>query len=566
MWRLCLVAMVVAHCVVSLSFKHSYALSAYGDVTQSLLLGIATAALAMNAMRGRGIARVFWTLMTAGAAMWLVSTVLWAVYEIALRRDVPNPFVGDIVLFLHLVPMTAALVLQPHAVQPRRYAVFGLLDLALLAFWWLYLYLLIVMPWWWVQLNVSTYGFNVDVCYLLANLLFVASVAGVMLRTRGTWRPFYLHLFGAGVLYAASSQVADVAIDLGRYYTGSLYDIPLVAAMAWFAIAAISARRLEPEQPHGEGESFRPVLWPGRLASLAVLSIPLISWFVLLQSGVAAPVVRFRLIVTLIAVLVLSVLVFCKQHFFSHELVKLVDEANDSYQSLRKVQGQLVQSEKLAALGQLMAGAAHEINNPLTAIIGYSDLMNQGYGEPTALAGKIGQQARRTKALMDDLLSFGRESAANKASLDLNAVATSALRLVNAELVQSRITVHLALRESLPPVLADSNQILQVVMHLIRNAIDSLGASGGGQLKLTTYATTGEAVLEVSDSGSGLDAPEKVFDPFYTTKPVGKGTGLGLSVAYGIIRKHEGEISCRNNESGKGATFRIALPFVPSKN
>jgi two-component system NtrC family sensor kinase len=125
--------------------------------------------------------------------------------------------------------------------------------------------------------------------------------------------------------------------------------------------------------------------------------------------------------------------------------------------------------------------------------------------------------------------------------------------------VQHRITARVESDASLPTVLADANQILQVIMQIIRNAIDAVSELGGGELTIRTRKDGARVLLEVSDSGSGIRAPEKVFDPFYTTKPVGKGTGLGLSTAYGIIQRHDGEIACQNNPAG-GATFRITLP------
>jgi len=137
---------------------------------------------------------------------------------------------------------------------------------------------------------------------------------------------------------------------------------------------------------------------------------------------------------------------------------------------------------------------------------------------------------------------------------------TSAIRLQQVHLINSRVTLELDTDPSLPLVVADANQLLQIVLHVIGNAIDALQEVGCGVLKLTTRADGDTVIFEVKDSGTGISQPDKVFDPFYTTKPVGKGTGLGLSMAYGIVKKHGGEISCWNNP-GIGATFRIALPI-----
>src|SRR5262249_21215191 len=156
-------------------------------------------------------------------------------------------FVGDIILFIHLVPMMAAVTLQPQAFRPRRYALVGVLDLALLVLWWVYVYVLLVIPWQYVSFDVRLYGFTFDVAYFIENMLFVCLVGAFMVRAAGKWRTFYMHLFGAAALYMVASNLANTAIDRGGYYSGSLYDVPLFGGIAWLGYAAIAGRRLESE-------------------------------------------------------------------------------------------------------------------------------------------------------------------------------------------------------------------------------------------------------------------------------------------------------------------------------
>ncbi|HZU23709.1 MAG TPA: ATP-binding protein [Terriglobales bacterium] len=562
-WRHITVALLALNCLVCALSHRSFALLVFGDLSQCVLLAITTFVFAANAGHSSGRVRVFWALLTSGAALWLFTSTLWCFYEVALRREVPNPFAGDIVLFLHVVPMMAAFILQPNRPVSRRYATLGLPDLALLASWWLYLYMLVVIPWQYVTVNVIRYGSNFDRAYLVENLLFIGVAAAALVRSSGQWRRFYAQFLGAIILYTLASAVAGAAIDSGRYYTGSWYDLPIYAAITVLVWIAAPAARLEPQRASERELTAKPPFWAARIASLAVVSIPVLAWIFIVQTGAPAPIARFRLLLTLAASLVIAAMVAVKQHLFSHELLRLADEATESCENLRRVQNQLVQSEKLAALGQLVAGAAHEINNPLTAIIGYCELLPEFCADPAALAQKIGQQARRTKALVENLISFARQAPANKVEVDLTSAASSALRLLQHELVQHRVNAVLnqSGAPALPPVLADPNQLLQVIMQVLRNAIESLALVGGGELKLATFLDDAAAVLEVTDSGPGIRAPEKVFDPFYTTKPVGQGTGLGLSTAYGIIQGHNGEITCRNNPAG-GATFRIALPLA----
>jgi len=228
------------------------------------------------------------------------------------------------------------------------------------------------------------------------------------------------------------------------------------------------------------------------------------------------------------------------------------------------LQTHFVQSEKLASLGQLAAGAAHEINNPLTAILGYADLLiveHAAQSRPHSLGEKIREQARRTKALVTNLLSFARQVPVEKQLLDLNTVLNGAVQLRNLDLREKNIRIELESRSVLPGVRGDPNQLLQVFYHLISNAVDAMETIGGGVLLIRTLREKGSVIIEFSDTGPGMDEPDKVFDPFYTTKPVGKGTGLGLSICYGVMQEHGGRISGFNRPEG-GCTFRLELPAV----
>ena len=223
-----------------------------------------------------------------------------------------------------------------------------------------------------------------------------------------------------------------------------------------------------------------------------------------------------------------------------------------------------MQSEKLVSLGQLAAGAAHEINNPLTAILGYSDLLAEDETLPERTRGtavKIREQARRTKSLVQNLLSFARQVPTERTLLDINTVVTNAVQLRALDLHSGGSTIDLQLESVLPGVRGDNNQLMQVFFNIISNALDAMSGSGGGKLTIRTLRDRGNVVLLFSDTGPGLREPHRVFDPFYTTKPVGKGTGLGLSICYGIVQEHGGKIFCYNAQTG-GAVFRVELPAV----
>jgi two-component system NtrC family sensor kinase len=214
----------------------------------------------------------------------------------------------------------------------------------------------------------------------------------------------------------------------------------------------------------------------------------------------------------------------------------------------------------------LVGGAAHELNNPLTAILGYSELLSatELTSEQRSLAEKIAQQAKRVRTLVSSLLSFAKQVPSTKTPVDLNAVLQTSLKICQSQMEVAHVTSSAQLSSPLPRVVADSNQLLQVFNHIIINAVHAM-AERGGMLTVSTHAESGIVVIQFADSGPGMTDPARVFDPFYTTRPVGQGIGLGLSACYGIVQEHGGKISCRNRETG-GAIFQIDLPAIGAAN
>jgi signal transduction histidine kinase len=563
-WIWAAIGLVLAQAVASTFLRQNFALMVFSDFTQCILLLSGTLSFLPNVIATRGRIRLFWALIMLGLTFWLSYQLLWTYIEVFQRQDVPEIFVGDIVLVLHIVPMMAALALQPHVEHDDRTTRLGSLDFALLMVWWFYLYLFFVIPWQYVQTDNNFYGQNLNALYLAEKIAFLSGLVLVWWRSTGAWRTVYAHLFGASVMSALSSYVANWAIGLNKYYSGSLYDLPLAASMAWFTVLGVLAYRLSPK-PEPARSSASHGVWVARLGMIAIFSLPLFAAWSIFDTGTPSNVRTFRLVVTLGCILVIGVMVFRKQHLLDRELIGLLRASEESFENLRRLQVQLVQSEKLASLGQLVGGAAHELNNPLTAILGYSEILTETplNAEQRALAEKIGQQVRRTKALVASLLSFAKQVPVEKSLLNLNALTNTAVKLSQPQLRAVNVQVRTDLAPNLPLVLGDSNQLLQVCLHITNNALYAMSAMGG-VLTVSTREETDHILLEFSDNGPGMKEPERVFDPFYTTKPVGQGTGLGLSACYGIIHEHGGKLMCENRPGG-GATFRINLPVSTTR-
>ncbi|WP_322814658.1 response regulator [Chloroflexus sp.] len=236
----------------------------------------------------------------------------------------------------------------------------------------------------------------------------------------------------------------------------------------------------------------------------------------------------------------------------------------------RRLEQQLIQSDKLSALGQLVAGVAHELNNPLASISGYAQLLMRNRTLPEDVRAdveQIRQQADRASRIVRNLLMFAREHKPERLLVQINEVVQSTLSLQAYQLRVDNITVQLELDSELPQTLADPHQLQQVLLNLITNARQAMSEKGSGTLTIRTrrYESGDGSFIEIAISDTGIGIPaqylDKIFNPFFTTKPVGQGTGLGLSICYGIIQEHKGQIWVESHEA-IGTTVFIRLPVI----
>ena len=230
------------------------------------------------------------------------------------------------------------------------------------------------------------------------------------------------------------------------------------------------------------------------------------------------------------------------------------------------LQSKLIHAEKMAAVGQLVSGVAHEVNNPLTAILGFADLLMENADVPEAARKDLRvilQEAQRTKQIVQNLLSFARQMPPQRKPVQLNGILRRTIQLRAYDFNSHGVEIVEHLDESLPPVVGDSHQLQQVFLNIMNNAYDAVRETGRpARIEIMTASLGTYVEVSFRDNGTGIGQPDRIFDPFFTTKEVGKGTGLGLSICYGIVREHGGEILCHNNTGAQGATFIVRLPSV----
>jgi len=230
------------------------------------------------------------------------------------------------------------------------------------------------------------------------------------------------------------------------------------------------------------------------------------------------------------------------------------------------LQSKLAHSEKMATIGRLVSGVAHEVNNPLAAILGFTDLLLENPAVPDSAREDLKiilQETQRTKDIVQDLLSFARQRPVQRELVQINNVLRQTIKLRSYDFASHGVEVEEDFEPSLAFTLGDAQQLQQVFLNILNNAYDAVQESGQrGHIRISTKQRGESVEVAISDNGTGIVDPQRIFDPFYTTKQVGKGTGLGLSICYGIVRAHGGEIQCWNNGAAPGSTFLVRVPVA----
>lgn len=553
-------AFLLVYTIVSLAARRGFALTALSDISGTGLWLIAVTVMVWAALSNHGRTRWFWFLLAAGAVMIGTNLGAWLYYELIRGQSPPDPFWADIPLFLQPVPMMAAAAMRPGSRQREEKFYLSTLNFLILLLWWVYLYMFVVYPNEYVVLDLVVYNTYYSALFVLEFAVLMGVLGGMALVAEGAWRKIYWHLFYASALYLLAYQWLNGALGRNEYYSGSFYDVPNYAAICWFILIAVRARNV-PSERLAAGEHEREAKVSGLIAVLAVLSLPVIGLCELFLDPEVGRLRIYRVTVTLIGILLVGVCVFLRQMLLTRETARLLLESKENLEQLRRTQGYLLQRERLAGIGQLVSGVAHELNNPLTAVMGYSDLLRDQAKEENSRQKleKLGTEARRMKRIIDNLISFARPQQDGRRPLDLAGVMRDSLMLCEYQCRNAGVKFEMNFAPDLPRIALNEGQFKQVFVNLLSNALQAVEQAQEKRIMVEGKLEGEKVVVRFSDTGPGFHDVSRVFDPFYSTKPLGQGTGLGLSMCYGTVKEHNGKIYAQNLHPN-GAAVTIELP------
>jgi hypothetical protein len=411
------VGTTIVHSIGSLTLKDGYAATIVSDVVPLVLTSVLIILCRENSRSAADSARMFWYLNIAAFVFLLFSHSYWFFYEVVRRVPAPTALFADGSFFLMSALMLAALAFRPHSESAANDLRFRRLDFAFLLSWWFTFYLYFAVPWLTVVHDFASYNPANYYLVLAEQLGVVFALVILWHKTLGPWRRFYGHACLAMVVYALANLLQGLAMSAGKYYSGSIYDLPLALGGLWMVYAFATAPSLPSASDSPAEESEGQGLWTARLGMLAMISLPLLATYGYLEDTAPAVVIAFRLRLILAAMLFLGSLCFLRLYILDRELQRLVHVTESSYESLKNLQERIALSQKLAALGRLASGATHEINNPLTAIFGYSGLLADNPSlspQERRLAQEIQQQVRLAQLAVSSMREPGGNATASK--------------------------------------------------------------------------------------------------------------------------------------------------------
>lgn len=524
------------------------------DSLQLLLALVATGFLGAAGRRSSGVARAFWLLMAASTLAWATGQALWELHGAAFSHDLIFP-PWDFFFLGASVPLLIALLLRP---DRRRSWSLGLtFDLVIFSVLLLHAFVYVGLGYAFAQDLPAYSRFAAQLNDIRG--LGVPLLALWLLRdSNPPWRSTYGQIAAALTLWNVGDILSSQVLRRGLYEPGPL-DLPWTLPFVWLALAARSG----PVAHATESRALVPD-WPATrrstlLVVVAAAAIALVHLAQILAGSDPPGLVHQR------SALTFGTLVLVAGLFLGRQL-RLLSRLEEAARTEMETRVRLQRTERMGAVGMLVAGVAHEINNPLTAILGHAELLLRRPHEPLdpGQVEQIREAAERCARIVRNLLLFARDPGAEREVLNLTDLARRVAELEANELRVRGVRLQLELGEEVQ-VQGNAGQLQQVLVNLVTNALHAVaGKPGAGRLRLAVHADRdARAVVELEDDGPGIppELREEVFKPLFTTKAAGEGTGLGLAISRDIVSSHAGTLTAGSGAWG-GAVFRLELPLV----
>ena len=549
--------MILAGAGVGLAHSHP---AAFGRATVFLpemyAAGLAGSLYWRRGRSARGRERLFWRLWAVGFVLFLASDAVGLV-------EWSQPFgSGAEVLnltfsFLPEVAMMGALVIQPEVREGElRDPVVGY-EAALVALWWVYLYLVFVTPWRAISASPAHFWASFVGLHNAQNIALVVWLAWLGLSSEGRWRRCYWNLAGAVALLAATIGPVYQNLDSRLPMPTMIFEALVSGAFLWMALGPALAGNA-PDAGHVPAKVRAAELGAGGwLASLTALGIPVLAIWLRLRHSYPLAIRHYQLMVSFATLVVSAWILYQWQAVSDRHGEKLVVELEDSVLGVSRLQGRFAEAEKLVSLGHLAAGAAHEINNPVAAMLGYAELIrsDESASERThELGRKIGEQARRIRTLVHNLLSLGEQASFEVQPVDVSKLVESAAdlrRLSGRQTAETRLRFEAGHVQ----VKGDPDKLLQLFYRLLL-ALSKNGDGSAVEANVRAEAGGKRVVVEFMEQNGGTTAAE-ISD----AQKAQSGEGMSLGVCYTIVKEHGGTL-LHENLSGGRRCFRVELPAL----
>jgi signal transduction histidine kinase len=383
-WLILLVVILVVKITLSLTLRHSAFAVSYNTAVYFLLLLLATGLAIRNATRTTQGSRVFWVFLAGGFGLWAVDQWIYVYHATFAHTPVPDDSIADPALFLHIVPLMAALAVRPHLHHSRQKPEWATLNFLVLLFFWVFLYAYVLYPYQYLFPNPDIYDPRFDALYVVENVALLLALGISIAYAQGPWKSICSHLLAASTLYALGSTLGNLTIDSGGYYNGSLYSFLQVASVCWFVWVPLRAQQLAPAQVHvADGEDTQTD-YTSLFAVLAVVTIALLGVWEVFRGDAVPGMRKFRLVVVLASVLLLALAAFLKDYLVRRDLAGAIRSGHERFQEAHAAAGRRLVEAQEEERGRIARDLHDDISQRLALLTMELDRLKKSLSHPSA--------------------------------------------------------------------------------------------------------------------------------------------------------------------------------------